>query len=164
PRSLCHGDAGAGNFLHDGGAVTALLDWEFAHVDDPHDDLAWVAVRNQVQRRPLAVGAVFAAWQHSTGRTIDPARLEHHRAVVLTRMLISCDAALARAGEAQPPTVQSMLRPYLGLALVEALRRAGAGIDRLDEIEEDARARWAPSPIAEVLGDPTDLDDLGGPW
>ena len=41
--------------------VTALLDWEFAHVGDPHDDLAWVAVRNQVLRRPLDLAAVYGA-------------------------------------------------------------------------------------------------------
>ena len=164
PRSLCHGDAGAGNLLHEGGAVTALLDWEFAHLDDPHDDLAWVAVRNQVQRRPLDVGAVFRAWQLGTGRTIDPARLEHHRALVLTRMLISCDAALAWAGDGEPPMVQAMLRPYLGLALVEALRRAGADGLPLEQLAAEARALWEGRPIAQVLDDPTDLDDLGGPW
>ena len=164
PRSLCHGDAGAGNLLHEGGAVTALLDWEFAHLDDPHDDLAWVAVRNQVQRRPLDVGAVYRAWQAGTGRTIDPARLEHHRALVLTRMLVSCDAALAWAGDGEPPMVQSMLRPYLGLAVVEALRRAGATELPLDALAAEARAGWEGQPIAQVLDDPIDLDDLGGPW
>src|SRR3546814_13952640 len=28
---LCHGDAGTGNYLHDGSQVTGLIDWEMAH-------------------------------------------------------------------------------------------------------------------------------------
>ncbi len=46
PRTVvCHGDVGPGNFLHDGARVTALLDWEFAHLGDPMDDLAWWVFR-----------------------------------------------------------------------------------------------------------------------
>lgn len=38
---LTHGDAGEGNFLAQGDRVSALLDWEFAHLGDPIEDLAW---------------------------------------------------------------------------------------------------------------------------
>ena len=51
--ALCHGDAGVGNFLFAGDKVTALLDWEFAHVGAPQDDLAWVAIRNHLLGRKL---------------------------------------------------------------------------------------------------------------
>ena len=87
-EALCHGDAGPGNFLHAGGRVTALLDWEFAHVGDPHDDLAWVAVRNQVLGHPFPVAIAYAAWSDTTSSAIDLPRLEWFRALVLTRMLI----------------------------------------------------------------------------
>ena len=42
-RVLVHGDFGPNNILLDPAAftVTALLDWEFAHVGDPIEDLAW---------------------------------------------------------------------------------------------------------------------------
>lgn len=161
--SLCHGDAGAGNFLHDGTSVTALLDWEFAHLDDPHDDLAWVAVRNQVLRRPLDLASVFRAWRDTTSSAIDSARLERHRAVVLTRMLISCDATLSCA-TGDPPAVQATLRPYLGAAVVEALSRAGCPESSLAAHRAAAREQWSGSPAADLLDDPDDLDDLGGPW
>ena len=161
--SLCHGDAGAGNFLHDRAEVTALLDWEFAHVGDPHDDLAWVAVRNDVLRRPLDLGAVYRAWQDISGVAIDSPILEYYRALVLTRMLISCDASLTWARE-DPPMVQAMLRPYLGLAVVEALRRAGHEPSSLEGPEVEARTQWEAAPIAEVLDDPVKAVDLGGPW
>lgn len=38
--AVVHGDAGPGNFLHDGERVLALTDWEFAHLGDPRED--WV--------------------------------------------------------------------------------------------------------------------------
>ena len=38
--AIVHGDPGPGNFLHDGAAVVAFTDWEFAHIGDPMED--WV--------------------------------------------------------------------------------------------------------------------------
>jgi aminoglycoside phosphotransferase (APT) family kinase protein len=161
--SLCHGDAGPGNFLHQGGAVSALLDWEFAHLGDPHDDLAWVAVRNQLLGRPLALGTVYAAWREVSGSGLALGRLEYYRALVLVRMAISCDAALNwTGGETTPDTrVQAALLPFLVPATLEALRRAGCTEAFIDDLEDPARAEWERSPIAAVLGDPSDLDDLG---
>lgn len=37
--SFVHGDAGPYNFLADNDQLTAILDWEFAHVGDPAEDL-----------------------------------------------------------------------------------------------------------------------------
>lgn len=39
--ALVHGDYRSGNFLHAGGRILALLDWEMAHVGDPLEDLGW---------------------------------------------------------------------------------------------------------------------------
>ncbi len=163
PPSLCHGDAGPGNFLHEGGAVTALLDWEFAHVGDPHDDLAWVAVRNQLLGRPLPLDAVYAGWREASGSGLALDRLEYYRALVLVRMAISCDAALNwTGGETTADTrVQAALRPFLAPAILEALRRAGCNEPFVDELDRPVRREWEPSLIAGVLGDPSDLDDLG---
>ena len=159
--SLCHGDAGPGNFLHAGGRVTALLDWEFAHVGDAHDDLAWVAVRNQLLRHPLDVDVTFGAWRNTTGTDFDLARLEWFRALVLTRMLISCDATIAWAGPDAPGArVQIVLRPFLAVAVFEALRRAGYAADQ-PEAEQAARTAWEGSVAAGALDDPHHLDDLG---
>jgi aminoglycoside phosphotransferase (APT) family kinase protein len=36
--SIVHGDPGPGNFLHDGGRITAFTDWEFAHHGDAAED------------------------------------------------------------------------------------------------------------------------------
>jgi aminoglycoside phosphotransferase (APT) family kinase protein len=45
PVVLAHGDAGPGNFLFEDGRLTALIDWELAHLGDPMDDLAWFSMR-----------------------------------------------------------------------------------------------------------------------
>ena len=41
PDVVCHGDFRIGNVAVDEHGVVALLDWEFAHLGDPRDDLAW---------------------------------------------------------------------------------------------------------------------------
>jgi aminoglycoside phosphotransferase (APT) family kinase protein len=43
PRTvLVHADFKVGNVLLDDGRIVALLDWELAHLGDPHEDLGWV--------------------------------------------------------------------------------------------------------------------------
>src|SRR3546814_7434006 len=79
---LCHGDAGTGNYLHDGSQVTGLIDWEMAHTGDAHDDLASVAVRaalNGVDLGDLAA-RITAHHTPASGIAFDPAR---HRLSVL---------------------------------------------------------------------------------
>ena len=39
--AIVHGDAGPGNFVHGGGRVVAVTDWEFAHLGDPAEDWAF---------------------------------------------------------------------------------------------------------------------------
>ena len=43
--TLVHADFRNGNMLVDNGELTAVLDWELAHVGDPMEDLAWMCVR-----------------------------------------------------------------------------------------------------------------------
>lgn len=45
PLALVHGDYRTGNYLVDGGRLAAVLDWEFAHWGDPHEDLGWFTAR-----------------------------------------------------------------------------------------------------------------------
>ncbi len=61
PPSLVQGDTGPGNFLHDGERLTALLDFELAHLGDPMEDLAWIGTRNAQDPVP-DFGALLAAY------------------------------------------------------------------------------------------------------
>lgn len=42
--TLLHGDLGFHNFLFEDGNLSAVLDWEFAHIGDPAEELGYVAV------------------------------------------------------------------------------------------------------------------------
>jgi aminoglycoside phosphotransferase (APT) family kinase protein len=152
--SMCHGDAGPGNFLFSGEHVTALLDWEFAHLGDPHDDLAWVSVRNHLLGRPLDIADALAAWSAVTSRGIDAERIEYYRVFVLTRMAVSCDATLAwKDGVEDDSTrTQSLLRPWLGTAITTALRMAGCRERWLPRLAAGAEQSFSESPHAPLLG------------
>jgi aminoglycoside phosphotransferase (APT) family kinase protein len=45
PRVVCHGDFRVGNFMVGAEGLTGVLDWEFTHLGDPREDLAWPMVR-----------------------------------------------------------------------------------------------------------------------
>lgn len=76
---IVHGDFRTGNFLAVDGRVTAVLDWEMAHLGDPLEDLAWNILPNwrNASDRPTAPGGLLeledtlAAWERATGRTVD---------------------------------------------------------------------------------------------
>jgi aminoglycoside phosphotransferase (APT) family kinase protein len=40
--TVVHGDYRSGNYLHRNGRIQAILDWEMAHLGDPHEDIAYV--------------------------------------------------------------------------------------------------------------------------
>jgi aminoglycoside phosphotransferase (APT) family kinase protein len=42
---LVHGDLRLGNIMVDSSGLTAVLDWELAHIGDPMEDLGWLCVR-----------------------------------------------------------------------------------------------------------------------
>jgi aminoglycoside phosphotransferase (APT) family kinase protein len=155
--SLCHGDAGPGNFLFDADRVTALLDWEFAHLGDPLDDLAWVAVRAQLLGGFGDLAAGYRAWSAATGLGADASRIEYYRALVLLRMAISCAVALSHAGaRAMDTTVYEMLLPYLRALLPEALARAGCRAPELEGFADAGRAAVDANPVLRAHARPLD--------
>lgn len=44
-QSLVHGDFRLGNVMVDDNGLSAVLDWELAHIGDPMEDLGWLCVR-----------------------------------------------------------------------------------------------------------------------
>ena len=84
---LVHGDAGPGNFLFEGDRMTALLDWELAHVGDPMEDLAWFSMRAVMEPVP-DFPARIRAYEAAAGRPVDTGRILYHRVFVSTRVVI----------------------------------------------------------------------------
>lgn len=79
---LVHRDYRVGNFLIDDGALTAILDWEFAGWGDPHEDIGWLCARCwRFENLDRELGGIadrtpfYRAYQQSSGREIDKTRV-----------------------------------------------------------------------------------------
>jgi len=77
PPVVTHGDFRLGNLAVDEHGLVAVLDWEFAHLSDPAEDLAWPLVRawrfGADDRRLGGVGDVepyLARYDELTGRAV----------------------------------------------------------------------------------------------
>lgn len=80
PR-LVHGDYRTGNYLADESGVTAILDWEGAHLGDPVEDLGWLCVKSwrfgAIDKPAGGFGsreALWGAYERAGGDKVDPAR------------------------------------------------------------------------------------------
>ncbi len=67
PLVLVQGDTGPGNFMFDAGHLTAITDWELAHWGDLHDDLAWLLVRDTLERFPELDRAAWPSTSRRAG-------------------------------------------------------------------------------------------------
>ena len=93
PVVLVQGDTGPGNFMFAGDRLVAVTDWELAHWGDVHDDLAWVLVRDTLERFP-DLEARFADYEQTSGFTIDATRLRYFRVLTQCRATIGTLAGL----------------------------------------------------------------------
>ena len=82
PRVVTHGDFRIGNMMVGEDGLVAVLDWEFAHLSDPAEDLAWPLVRawrfGNDARRLGGIGEVepyLDRYAELTGVVIPPAEL-----------------------------------------------------------------------------------------
>jgi len=98
PPSLVQGDTGPGNFLHDGHRLTALLDFELAHLGDPMEDLAWIGTRNAQDPVP-DFDALLAAYERAGGH-VDVPRIRYHFVLAELRIAV---LAIERASHAPAP-------------------------------------------------------------
>lgn len=107
---LVHNDFRMGNFVVDGGAITAVLDWELAALGHPAADLSWlcIAVWEVV---PFDFDGVHAAYGRAGGPALDPAVLRWYTALGYLRILyfaLAGGAAFMRG--ASPDLRQAVLR------------------------------------------------------
>jgi aminoglycoside phosphotransferase (APT) family kinase protein len=123
PRlSVCHGDVGPGNFMHDGEQVTALLDWEFVHVGDPMDDFAWLAFRGHQLGSDIGdFDAQLDLWQKLTGFEVSRRRIAWYRVMTMYIFLVSCLAALDQGAKQQDRFVYLNLVNVLNVLMPRAM-------------------------------------------
>lgn len=82
PPALVHGDFRMGNLLVMDGALTAVLDWENAHLGDPCQDIGWACINSwrfgAVDRPALGLVALeefLHAYEAAGGARMTPERL-----------------------------------------------------------------------------------------
>jgi len=79
---LCHHDFRTGNYMVDGEALTAILDWEFAGWGDPSEDIGWFCCKSwRFARLDREAGGIadrtpfYRGYESASGRSIDPCRV-----------------------------------------------------------------------------------------
>lgn len=109
---LVQGDTGPGNMMVVEGEVVGLIDWEFAHLGDPHDDLAWLVFRATGQKRRVVedIEPYLTRYEEVSGLDIDRARLAYYQALVQLRCAITTLLTIDQGGN-------------LGIAMYEAYHR-----------------------------------------
>jgi hypothetical protein len=122
PTVLCHGDVGPKNFMFEDGRITAIIDWENAHLGDPMDDLAWWIFRGHEWLG--AAGSLsdqLRLWSKRTGIALDEGRLIYYRTFVLLRWYIEIRTGMANGGTSQDRAPYLRLIPALDIKLAWAL-------------------------------------------
>lgn len=142
--SLVHSDMGPGNFLYQGGHVTALLDWEVAHWGDPMEDLAAIAVRDMATPiGPLATR--YAEYAAAGGSKLDLAGVAWYRVFILARNTALIALGLRRALE---PASRAPLERFQ-LLLLRALALCLCDVVGVPRPEADLAEGAAPSDAAQ---------------
>ncbi|MGH2727299.1 MAG: phosphotransferase family protein [Actinomycetota bacterium] len=141
---VCHGDVGPGNFVHEGGHVTGLLDWELCHLGDFHDDLGMLALRAHQLNGFGDLTEDLEYYEKVSGQRIDAGRVRYFRAVALVLGLTTSIMQLDGRGEGR---VQVPLYLHLVPTLELLLIRALADLLGFDVAEPDT-----PQPLVDPVG------------
>jgi len=102
PPSLVHGDFRLGNLLVDDGGITAVLDWELAHLGDPMEDLGWLCTKAWRFGGALPVGGIgqmddlIGAYETASGRGVDLSAVHWWQVLGSLKWGIICIAQAAR--------------------------------------------------------------------
>lgn len=99
---LVHGDIGFHNMLIDEGRLSALVDWEFAHIGDPAEDLG--SIRNALGAEHW--DAIMARYRAAGGPTIDPARLHFFRVWQHVRNASASNLSMAKFESGEIPDLK----------------------------------------------------------
>jgi aminoglycoside phosphotransferase (APT) family kinase protein len=115
PR-LVHGDFRNGNMLVKPDGVSAVLDWELAHIGDPMRDLGWIctaAWRYSVIDKPVGgFGAredLMAGYEAAGGGRVDPQVLKFWELLGSLRWGVMCIGMGHRARQSDRPVELSMI-------------------------------------------------------
>lgn len=126
PRvSIVHGDYRTGNFLEAGGRITAILDWELAHLGDPHEDLGWASLPMYMAGTKLVCkliepDAFYERYERKVGFPVSARSVRFYRAFSLLK-LAATHMAAARCFE--NGRLDDMRMPAMGTQISTCLKQ-----------------------------------------
>jgi aminoglycoside phosphotransferase (APT) family kinase protein len=136
-RVLLHGDWRVGNLVVGPDGLVAVLDWEFAHVGDPLEDLAWPLVRAwRFGRDELRLGGIGAvepyleAYGAASGRDVVPADLDAWEVLGNVKWAVGCLTQARRHLRGQDRSVEyavlGRMAAEMEYELLDLIERAAA--------------------------------------
>lgn len=143
--TLVHGDFRMGNLLLNQSGLAAVLDWELAHIGDPHYDLGYLCApcwRFGHYDRPVGgvgqINSLISAYEDASGMTVDRDAVQFWMVFSSLWWAVTC---LGMVGTWRRGEVRSLERAVIGTRVSEneidlllMLERA-AGLDGAAEIE-----------------------------
>lgn len=103
PLTIIHGDFRIGNVLVGPEGLRAIIDWEFSHIGDPREDLAWPCVRDwrfgKVDRHFGGIDdreAFLSAYEQHRNVTIDRKAVDYWEILGNLRWGVTCLAQAER--------------------------------------------------------------------
>ena len=112
-QTFIHGDFRIGNLLVGPDGLRAVIDWEFAHIGDPLEDVAWPCVRDwRFGNDTLRVGGVGAlepyvtAYEAASGRAVDRSALRYWEIMGNLRWAATCHSQAQRHLSGADPSVE----------------------------------------------------------
>ena len=118
---VVHGDFRIGNVAVDANGLVGVLDWEFAHLDDPARDLAFGLVRAwRFGRDDLRLGGIgevepyLERYNELTGREIRPEELDYWEVAGNVAWAIGCVTQARRHLHGQERSVELAILGRLG--------------------------------------------------
>jgi aminoglycoside phosphotransferase (APT) family kinase protein len=122
PLVFTHGDYRIGNLVVGEGGLVGVLDWEFAHLDDPVRDLAFSLVRawrfGVPEKRLGGVGEVgpyLERYNELTGLDVRPAELDYWELAGNVAWAIGCLTQMQRHLTGQDRSVELAILGRLGV-------------------------------------------------
>ena len=73
--------------MYSGGRVTAVVDWELAHLGDPMDDIAWLSLR-ATQEPFTDFPTRLREYEVLSGNRIDEARVHYYQVMAETKLQV----------------------------------------------------------------------------
>ena len=121
---LVHGDFRNGNLMiHPGKGLTAVLDWELAHLGDPAEDLGWICVNSWRFGGDAQVGGfgryvdLLRGYRDGGGRHIELSEVRYWQAVGSLKWGVMCLMMYAAYASGRDPSVE---RAMIGRRASEA--------------------------------------------